>query len=270
MIRRLYEADRERVMELAGRNPSINLFIIGDVENFGFEQEFMELWGECDSPDGPLQAVLLRFYDSYLPYADGAFDAEGLAELIRRNSRAEMISGDAGVVEAFKGKVPVREEKRMLFAELKEMNERISSSAAVPLAFKKATVNDVEAVCTLTDQIEEFAGSTENSRKSLRTALESGTGRTFFAEQDGQVIAVASTTAENSLSAMIVGVATHPDYRGRGLAGNMVAQLCADLLAEGKSLCLFYDNPQAGVIYERLGFQTIGSWTMLYIDKQQG
>lgn len=61
MIRRLYEADRERVMELAGRNPSINLFIIGDVENFGFEQEFMELWGECESPDGPLKAVLLRF-----------------------------------------------------------------------------------------------------------------------------------------------------------------------------------------------------------------
>ena len=35
-----------------------------------------------------------------------------------------------------------------------------------------------------------------------------------------------------------------------------------DLLKEGKSLCLFYDNPKAGSIYHRLGFENIDRWTM--------
>ncbi|KUP25081.1 GNAT family N-acetyltransferase [Paenibacillus sp. DMB5] len=268
MIRRLYETDRERLMELTGRKPSINLFIIGDVENFGFEQEFMELWGESDTLEGPLRAVMLRFYSSYLTYAEGDFDTEGFAELIRKDTGAEMLSGDAGVVHAFRGLIPAREDKQMLFAELKEMNGQLRSQAAGPHIIRKATAEDVEAICTLTDQIEEFAASTTDSRKSLRKALESKTGRTFFAEQDGKVIASASTTAENSLSAMIVGVATHPQHRGQGLATRLTAELCSDLLAEGKSLCLFYNNPQAGQIYKKLGFTDIGTWAMMYLEKQ--
>ncbi|MNN97268.1 FR47-like protein [compost metagenome] len=67
---------------------------------------------------------------------------------------------------------------------------------------------------------------------------------------------------------MLVAVATHPDYRGQGLATRVVAKLCTDLLAEGKSLCLFYNNPQAGLIYKKLGFSDIGSWTMMYMKKQ--
>lgn len=39
-------------------------------------------------------------------------------------------------------------------------------------------------------------------------------------------------------------------------------KLMADVLEEGKSLCLFYDNPEAGRIYKRLGFKDIGRWTM--------
>lgn len=45
MIRRLTEDDRELLMALLRKEPALNLFIIGDVENFGFEQDFMTLWG---------------------------------------------------------------------------------------------------------------------------------------------------------------------------------------------------------------------------------
>ncbi|WP_054940910.1 GNAT family N-acetyltransferase [Paenibacillus ihuae] len=266
MIRKLHEADRTRLMELVGRNPAINLYIIGDVENFGFDQEFMELWGECDSPDGPLKAILLRYYNSYLPYAEGPFDVDGFAGLVRMNIEAEMISGATDVVQAFRERINIRDEKQMYFAELKELGEVTRPAAAASLAIQKATVQHVDAICTLTDQIEEFLSRPEDSRKSLHKTLESGTGRTYFVEQDGKIIATASTSAENSLSAMIVAVATHPQYRNQGLASHLMAKLCADMLAEGKSLCLFYNNPQAGLIYKKLGFRDIGSWTMMYLN----
>lgn len=41
-----------------------------------------------------------------------------------------------------------------------------------------------------------------------------------------------------------------------------MTKLCHELLAEGKMLCLFYDNPEAGSIYKRLGFEDIGKWMM--------
>ena len=44
----------------------------------------------------------------------------------------------------------------------------------------------------------------------------------------------AQTSAESPLSAMIVGVATDPDFRGRGYAKVSVLKLCADCLEEGR------------------------------------
>lgn len=38
--------------------------------------------------------------------------------------------------------------------------------------------------------------------------------------------------------------------------------LCKELLNEGKELCLFYDNLDAGSIYKRIGFEDIGFWMM--------
>ncbi|AIQ24396.1 GNAT family N-acetyltransferase [Paenibacillus sp. FSL H7-0737] len=265
MIRRLTEDDRELLMALLQKEPALNLFIIGDVENFGFEQDFMALWGEIDPSDGRIKSVLLRFYRSYLPYADGPFDVEGFATIMRQDNDIHMISGVTEVVKAFDGVINFKQEKQLYFAELKEMNTKIKQYSSSVDNINKATIQDVEAICSLTDTIEEFESSRDGSRTSLRKTLATGTGRTYYMKREDQVITTASTSAENSMSAMIVGVATHQAFREQGLATSVVAQLCTDLLSEGKSLCLFYDNPHAGLIYKRLGFQDIGSWSIMYM-----
>lgn len=265
MIRKLTEDDQELLMALLRNEPALNLFIISDIENFGFEQDFMELWGEIDSSDGHIKAVLLRFYRSYLPYAEGSFDVEGFARIIRNDHDIHMISGATEVIKAFDGLLKVKQEKQLFFAELKEMDTKPSVASVLSDQIHIATIQDVEAICSLTDTIDEFASSRDGSRISLRKTLASGTGRTYFLKHEDQVIVTASTTAECSMSAMIVGVATHQEFREQGLASKLVTQLCSDLLLEGKSLCLFYDNPHAGVIYKRLGFQDIGSWSIAYM-----
>ncbi|WNS44959.1 GNAT family N-acetyltransferase [Paenibacillus sp. MMS20-IR301] len=265
MIRKLNEADRAPLMTLLQQNPAINLYIIGDVENFGMEQPFMELWGETDEPGGPVKAVMMRYYGSYICYADGPFDVEGFAELLSAADNADMLSGSTEVVGQFSKIISFSTEKHMYFAELKSLNERIYAAASPPGEFQTAAPQDVEDICSLTDQIVEFSGSSADSRQSLHTTLETGTGRTYFMTKNGQTAVTASTAAENSMSAMVIAVATHPDYRGQGLATRVVARLCADVLAEGKSLCLFYNNPKAGLIYKKLGFSDIGTWSMLYL-----
>ena len=77
------------------------------------------------------------------------------------------------------------------------------------------------------------------------------------------MICTAQTAAENSKSAMVVSVATRKDYRCQGLMTQVLSKLCQDLLNEQKTLCLFYDNPEAGAVYHNLGFKTIVKWKMI-------
>ncbi|WP_411677757.1 GNAT family N-acetyltransferase [Caproicibacter sp.] len=89
-------------------------------------------------------------------------------------------------------------------------------------------------------------------------------GRCWGVFQNGRLVAAASSSAENSRSAMIIGVATLPDVRRKGLAGGLVSKLCGELFSEGKQfVCLFYDNPLAGRIYRKIGFQESGEYMMI-------
>ncbi|WP_255256253.1 GNAT family N-acetyltransferase [Bacillus pseudomycoides] len=71
-----------------------------------------------------------------------------------------------------------------------------------------------------------------------------------------------SITHQYHLSAMVVGVCTHSNYRVKGYASLILQKMIQDFIKEGRTLCLFYNNPAAGWIYKRLGFKDIGMWTM--------
>ena len=77
------------------------------------------------------------------------------------------------------------------------------------------------------------------------------------------MVSTVATTAETTKKAMVVAVATHPDHRHHGYASRLMKRLMTVYLHDkGKSLCLFYNNPDAGKIYHQLGFNTIGTWDM--------
>lgn len=119
----------------------------------------------------------------------------------------------------------------------------------------------MDQIIELRSSIEEFHVRSD-AREILIQSMESNTARTYYTEDHGVITSCVSTTAENSLSAMIVGVCTRKEYRQKGLATTIMQKLFQDVLDEGKTLCLFYDNPAAGRIYKRLGFKDIGKWTM--------
>lgn len=258
MIRKLSQQDHEKTFAFLKREPSINLFIIGDIEVFGYESDFQELWGDFDD-SGELRAVLLRFYQSFIPYAVGEFDLKGYTEIIQNFGDTYYLSGKTAIVEQFESMKELKLDSKQVtyFAECLSP-DRLDTN---DLYVQKATLDDVDDIIALRKTIEEFRMQ-ENARDMLVKAMETNTGRTYFTMDDGKMTACASTTAENSISAMVVGVCTHKDYRGRGLATAIMEKLFTDVMAEGKTLCLFYDNPAAGRIYKRLGFKDIGQWTM--------
>ncbi|MFP5114763.1 GNAT family N-acetyltransferase [Bacillaceae bacterium C204] len=258
MIRKLTDQDHHQVLAFLSEEPSINLFIIGDIEAFGYSSESQELWAEFDEQD-MIKAVLLRFHQSFIPYAKGEFDTSGFVSIMKNYSQPILLSGKSDIVAKFE----VYDELHLGKKQVTYFAECSTAECLSPndVAYKKASIDDVDQIIGLRHSIEEFSVRSD-ARDVLVQSMEAHTSRTYFTEDNGVMTACASTAAENSMSAMIVGVCTRKEYRRQGLATSIMQKVVQDVLNEGKTLCLFYDNPEAGRIYKRLGFKDIGMWTM--------
>jgi uncharacterized protein len=258
MIRKLTKHDHDMVLSYLSEEPSINLFIIGDLEVFGYDSDFQEIWAEFDK-HGEINAVLLRFYQSFIPYAKDEFNIDKFVSIITSYPRPFYLSGKSDIVEKFEAfqELKLGKKQETFFAECKSTENLGETDKDI----KNATLDDIDQILSIRRSIDEFQIRAD-AAEMLRTSMETNTARSYFTEENGQITACVSTTAENSISAMIVGVCTRKEYRRKGLATAIMQKLFKDVLNEGKVLCLFYDNPEAGRIYKRLGFKDIGKWTM--------
>ena len=92
--------------------------------------------------------------------------------------------------------------------------------------------------------------------------------RTLFLIEDveGRVISAALSSAEAGRAAMLGGVATLPEHRGKGLSALCVGALCDHLFRKGMdTISLFYliDNEPARRVYHKLGFRAAGQWLLV-------
>lgn len=107
------------------------------------------------------------------------------------------------------------------------------------------------------DAVHTFAAASDMPLRFFREDL-LGTGRQFGIFGDGELIALAGVhviDVDQGIAA-IGDVVTHPEHRGRGLAGRVTAALCHRLHAEVAivGLNVGRDNTPARKLYERLGF----------------
>lgn len=263
MIRRLTRDDHEPCFALLKTAPAENLFIIGDIESYGYDQDFQKVWGEFKHT-GELIAVLLKYENNYIPYAVEDFDAKGFANIMEQDPEFYMMSGLKEItakIEPFLQKSLVRK-RETFYAKCINLHTTKAGASNV----KEANVSDAERLVELLNHIPEFSDSIITVERKRR-GLEDGSSRSFYIEEDGKMVSTASTAAENSMSAMVVGVATLEAYKKKGYATACMLKLCEELLQEGKELCLFYDNPAAGAIYKRIGFEDIGFWMMYTFAK---
>ena len=107
----------------------------------------------------------------------------------------------------------------------------------------------------------------KNKKNQLLTRLEEGMGRNYILKRDGEIIHHAATYAELDNLAVISGVITREDWRGKGVGTLAVRKLCYDLLKEGKKPCLFYYTKQAAMFYKKIGFEEGTGWAKLVLRK---
>lgn len=261
MIKKLCDDNRDNVLNFLLDEAAFNLFIIGDILNNGFDKEYMEVWGDFNDI-GDLKAVLLRYFNNYIPYyKDMSYDTAGFADIISGRGGKRLISGKSDVVNNFRGVLENCVLTDKYFCQLQDKSKLLDSTDRYLV--KRATIEDAERLSDMIDSIAEFANTGE-SREMLENTIANGSGRYYYIEdEDKNILSVAGTSAENKYAAMIVSVATVLKNRRQGLAKACLGSLCRDTLRDCQSLCLFYSNLEAGSIYHAIGFETIGMWTML-------
>lgn len=265
MLRVCTEADRATIMALIERKPAENLFLISDIEAYGFDSSIQKVWGQFE--DGKLIAILLKYCSNYIIYSEQDYDIEGFASIINKSIGKFEVSGLQHIVKQIrpfiKGKT-IRDVETYyakctkLAYSLKDQYEDV----------KKLEPHEYEENIQLLQSIPEFVNG-HFSVEARERAEKDQTGRTYIIrDENGTMVTSATSTAENKTGAMIVGVGTKPGYAKKGYATRNMEKLCSDLLKEGKTLCLFYSNPSAGAIYKRIGYKDIGMWTLLRFEKE--
>ena len=260
MIRLCKETDRTQVLHYLYQDAAYNIFIIGDIEAFGFEQDFQRIYGEFNE-DNELCSVFLRYREHAIYYADQTrFNPEYLE--IMNNDPFDYISGKSELTALLEQHLPSFTKKEMYFCEASTLPEKPYNPS--PMVKQLSTRKDCARLYDLLSIIDEFGIAKKSKDSFIDGKLQSlQMGTTLYIEQNGKIVSSVATTADTTINAMVVAVASHPDYRQKGYATILVEELMQRYIGvKGKSLCLFYDNPQAGAIYLRLGFHYIGQWTM--------
>jgi len=86
-----------------------------------------------------------------------------------------------------------------------------------------------------------------------------------------QAVAGVHVCSDEYNIAVLGNITTHPDHRGRGLATALTSHLTAELVEEGKLVCLNVkvDNLPAIRCYEKLGFETIHEYEEALFEVKQ-
>ena len=269
-MRILQEKDREEILRYVRKEPEMNLFLIGDLENFGVESETVNFY--LHEEKSRWDFLILRFHRFFILYSQYEdYNAEAAIEFLKKQEKPDCISGKTVLLKRIAPAFPQWKIDSTYMSRCDCAQGGAKSSRREPenLVIRRLEREDVPEAITLLSNIKEFAKTYKKEERDeqvrrMEEEMEQGSKAAVGGFLGGRMVSFASTSAENSESAMIVGVATVPEYREKGYASAVVWALCRDCFRRGKKyLCLFYDNPAAGRIYSRIGFRKIGTYGML-------
>ncbi|MBX3001099.1 MAG: GNAT family N-acetyltransferase [Caldilineaceae bacterium] len=266
MIRPLAEEDRAQTVALLQRAAAQNLYALGNLDAHGFGADFCQFWGSFGD-GGELQAVLNRYMAGWVVYGASNADWVGLGNVVDRHPiGAERLQDNPGGVGSFlpylrryRARI-VEEEELMILdpADFRPDERKIAATVC------RATLADLPALVAL------YADAGDMSRSPAAVERPLRERRMWVAVVEGEICAAALTNAEIKDAAMIGGVFTRPDMRGKGLSQAVVSAISAELLALGKTPTLYWVNPVAGAIYHKLGFHPVGTWRAVRLEKMIG
>ncbi|AEV29281.1 putative acyltransferase [Sphaerochaeta pleomorpha str. Grapes] len=260
-VRKILNCDIPLVLEYIKKEREMNLFLEGDIEQYGLEGPIVELFAFSE----PWDCILLRYFQNYVIYSSNEdYKAADVAAFLK-DKKVQVISGKESLLKMISPYYPSLKIQGTYLCRCESGTKR--ETVYGNREIRKLDSNDAESLAALYKTIKEFSKPyIEHEAEKIQELKESlGLASLAFGLFEGPLLVSAGyATAKTKSGAMIVGVATREGYRQKGYATQVVDALCSESFDSGLSfLCLFYDNPKAGEIYRKIGFKEIGRWGML-------
>ncbi|MFW6319767.1 MAG: hypothetical protein ACOC1L_06235, partial [Bacillota bacterium] len=191
MIRLLTEHDRETVLNYLYQDPAYNIFIIGDIEAFGFNQTFQRIYAEFDN--GRLLSVLLRYRDSAIYYADTLRFNKAYLDIFEKDPFS-YISGKTKLMNLIKPHLISYENFHTYFCEATTFNKEWETD---PIIKYMTTKEDAYKIYDLIATVEEFSVFQQDKEAYADAKMKSmAMGMTLYLEDCNRAISTVATTAE--------------------------------------------------------------------------
>lgn len=264
-IRRLTEADTAAVAELCSRYPVRMLSLRMHLEAYGYGSDSLLVWGAFSPSVERLEGIVFRLNNTFI-LADG--DGGCAKEFAALIDSEERVAGVRGTIETITGVQANLGRHTSTDWEVSTCLRLLTppriASEALAVA-RRATAADLDLLA------EHYAGAANMYRSRSNVAARLQTKRVFVVAAapdsagNGKILSSALLNVEGRDAGLIGGVFTQRQARGKGYAAACTAAVALDLQQDGKTPVLFYENPTAGRVYRKLGFEECGKWALLYL-----
>lgn len=266
VTRPLTSSDAPALERLCMQHPLRFLTPRINIEYYGYDGPVVRSWGAFTTKGAEMVGLLLRFRNTVVAVDADGESAPALAAVIDAESGIAGVRGTIETVSAIQAAVrryvPTDWEDSYF---LRLLHPPDCPPATLALA-RCAGPGDLDKLAALYAQ----AGMMYRTRDNVAAKL--AETRVFVVEEPAadsrpeRIVSCALLNVEGHDAGLIGGVFTLFEARGRGYATACTAALSLDLQRDGKLPCLFYENPVAGGVYRRLGFEDAGRWAVLYLS----
>lgn len=247
--------DQNLILEYLKAEPALNTFLIADIENFGVDSQFQDIWYEMT--EGKPIGVVLRYHQTLICYDKYNSSNFEILDEVLNCFTIDLIQGKASVIKAIShlGKVI-----HLPFMSLNQtptfiLNKDIkvaNQMDAFEIAKSYENYPKVKAL---------YSSDLSKRAEQIQHRISTGEGCHVFVKSKGEILAHGNTTAENSVSAMIGGL--FADEEHLKLKKDILSFLSNYLLNKGLKPCLFAsDETMLPILYE-LGYETMEDWGII-------
>lgn len=256
MVIQCKEKDREMLFGFLKQEAVYNTFLLADIADFGFDEEFQTVFAEVEN--GECIGVYLCFYKNLLiSCRDNRVNVDFLEQLFGMFV-PDVIMGRPENVRVAHWLLTDYDLENRGFYVLDDASG-LEAAAEQP---ETAGTEDAREIYEFLREIPELRDM-YTSDHMISDQIGKAAGVHYLIRRDGRIAAHGCIAAESETSAMIGGIGTAPEYRGQHLAGQIVSALAGDILGRGKTPCLFSLRGGEQNLYVRLGFRKIGEWATL-------
>lgn len=262
MLNKAIEEDKVEIINYCLSEPIINIFIIADIESYGFSSKLQDIWYQ--RKNNHIVGLVLRYHTSLIVYSKDLDMNFELIPILLEKLDIDVISGKSTVIDKLYKLLPDNyKRKNMNFCEYKIPNALAEVSADIIIAKTNEAMDIAISYGSIPEFKHLYSEDVNKRYEQIYNRISSGEGKHFLIRDRLGILAHGNTTAENSFSGMIGGIFTREEERNKGYGSQIISALTKDLLSKNKTVCLFYENEKEGKIFKKLGYEVIGYWTVL-------